>query len=183
MPTPAPPGHQPMADRPAPRIPLARLVWSRWVVNPLVLSLVALPLTLPGQVRRVVRLRCTTTGVRAFRDVHRSVISVPRRMRPPSSTNRSRACNLRLAPIALHVPVSPLVTPFLCSTYWTSSPTTMWMDGDHRSIEPVGARPRSQLTRPQSVWRPMSSTMGRRGSCICRSALRHRGAKLQPPDS
>jgi hypothetical protein len=83
MPTPAPPGHQPMADRPAPRIPLARLVWSRWVVNPLVLSLVALPLTLPGQVRRVVRLRCTTTGVRAFRDVHRSVISVPRRMRPP----------------------------------------------------------------------------------------------------
>jgi hypothetical protein len=57
MPTPAPPGRQPTADRPAPRIPLARLVWSRWVVNPLVFGLVALPLTLAGQVRRVARLR------------------------------------------------------------------------------------------------------------------------------
>jgi hypothetical protein len=57
MPTPAPPGHQPMADRPAPRAPLARLVWSRWVINPLVFGLVALPLTLAGQVRRAARLR------------------------------------------------------------------------------------------------------------------------------
>src|SRR6266545_3601979 len=57
MPTPASPGHQPMADRPAPRVPLARLVWSVWVVNPLVFGLVALPLTLAGQVRRVARLR------------------------------------------------------------------------------------------------------------------------------
>jgi len=46
-----------MADRPAPRVPLARLVWSVWVVNPLVFGLVALPLTLAGQVRRVARLR------------------------------------------------------------------------------------------------------------------------------
>jgi hypothetical protein len=36
---------------------LARLVWSRWVVNPPVFGLVALPLTLAGQVRRVARLR------------------------------------------------------------------------------------------------------------------------------
>lgn len=57
MPTPAPPGRHPMADRPAPRIPLARLVRSRWVINPLVFGLVALPLTLAGQVRRVARLR------------------------------------------------------------------------------------------------------------------------------
>jgi hypothetical protein len=57
MPTPAPLGHHPRADRPAPRIPLARLVWSRWVINPLVFGLVALPLTLAGQVRRVARLR------------------------------------------------------------------------------------------------------------------------------
>jgi hypothetical protein len=57
MPRPAPLGRQPTPDRPAPRIPLARLVWSLWVVNPLVFGLVALPLTLAGQVRRVARLR------------------------------------------------------------------------------------------------------------------------------
>ena len=57
MPTPAPLGRHPTPDRPAPRIPLARLVWSLWVVNPLTFGLVALPLTLAGQVRRVARLR------------------------------------------------------------------------------------------------------------------------------
>jgi hypothetical protein len=57
MPTPASRGHHQMADRPVPRIPLARLVWSLWVVNPLVFGLVALPLTLAGQVRQVARLR------------------------------------------------------------------------------------------------------------------------------
>jgi hypothetical protein len=57
MPTPASPGHHQMADRPAPRIPLARLVWSQWVINPLVFGLVALPLILTGRVRRVARLR------------------------------------------------------------------------------------------------------------------------------
>ena len=57
MPTPASPSRQTTADRPAPRIPLARLVWSVWVVNPLVFGLLALPLTLAGQVRRVARLR------------------------------------------------------------------------------------------------------------------------------
>jgi hypothetical protein len=57
MPAPASRGRQPMADRPTPRMPLARLVWSVWVVNPLVFGMVALPLTLAGQVRRVARLR------------------------------------------------------------------------------------------------------------------------------
>jgi hypothetical protein len=57
MPTPAPRDRHRIADRPARRIPPARLVWSTWVVNPLVYGLVALPLTLAGQVRRVARLR------------------------------------------------------------------------------------------------------------------------------
>jgi hypothetical protein len=57
MPTPTSPDRHQLADRPAPRIPLTRRVWSRWVVNPLVFGLVALPLTLAGQVQRVARLR------------------------------------------------------------------------------------------------------------------------------
>jgi hypothetical protein len=57
MPTPASRGRHRMADRPARRIPPARQVWSVWVINPLVLGLVALPLTLASQVRRFARLR------------------------------------------------------------------------------------------------------------------------------
>jgi hypothetical protein len=52
-----PPSPGPVANRSAPRVPPARLVWSAWVVNPLVFGLVALPMTLAGQVRRVARLR------------------------------------------------------------------------------------------------------------------------------
>jgi hypothetical protein len=57
MPTPASRDRHQMAHRPARRIPPARLVWSRWVVNPLLFGLAALPLTLAGQVRQVARLR------------------------------------------------------------------------------------------------------------------------------
>jgi hypothetical protein len=57
MPATEPLGSQRLVDRSAPRVPLARLVWRAWVVDPLIFGLVALPLTLTGQVRRVARLR------------------------------------------------------------------------------------------------------------------------------
>jgi hypothetical protein len=57
MPKPASRGRHRTADRPARRIPPPRLLWSLWVVNPLVFGLAALPLTLAGQARRVARLR------------------------------------------------------------------------------------------------------------------------------
>ena len=42
---------------PRPRPTLVRLVWQAWVLGPLVFGLVAFPLTLVGQARRVARIR------------------------------------------------------------------------------------------------------------------------------